>query len=209
MDQKSFHGLGQGINEDLSLSQVTIYDSTSSYCPITNTAFDYDPVLFQTCSQPEAFNISQFALSSLQPLAQPWSFTDNPTMSNGNINYPVSPSDLIPLPTKRPSISTSVHSTATTGTSGPSKQTSTHTAHSNGLPPRSENRISRRRAQNCAAQRAFRARKEDSLKESSMRFEILKIKFERLEGDNGSLNNIVDGLRGEIDGLRRGHGAWR
>lgn len=271
MDQKSFHGLDQGINEDLFLSQVTINDSTSSCCPITTTASDYDPslsqtsfqpqafnisqlpcstyqpparsrpspiprpftdsayscslitqdgdlattafdydqILFQTCSQPQAFNISQFALPTLQPLARSWPSTDNPTMSNGNIDYPLSPSNLIPSPTKSPSISPSVRSTATTGTSGLSKPTSPHTAHSNGLPSHSETRKSRRRAQNCAAQRAFRARKEDTIKESSVRLEILKAKLERLEGDNGSLNNTVDGLRGEIDGLRRDCGALR
>jgi hypothetical protein len=266
MHPKSFHGLDQGINEDLFLTQVTINDSTSSSCcPITTTASDYDPslsqtsfqpqafnisqfalpslqpparsqpstvprpvtdsayscslitqdgdlttaafdydqILFQTCSQPQAFNLSQFALPSLQPLARSWPFTDSPTMSNGNIDYPLSPPNLIPSSTKRPSSSTSVRSTATSSAPSPSKPTSPRTTHSKGPPARSESRKSRRRAQNCAAQRAFRARKEDTIKESSVRLEILQAKLERLEGDNGSLNNTVDGLRGEIDGLRR------
>lgn len=255
MDQKSFHGLDQGINEDLFLSQVTINDSTSDYepslsqtsfqpqafnisqlpCstyppparsrpstlshPFTNSAyscslitqdgdpttaaFDYDKILFQACSQPQAFNISQFALPNLQPLARSSPFTDNPTMSNGNIDYPLSPPDLIPSPTKSPSISTSVRSIASTGTPGQSKPTSPHIAHSYALSSGSETRKSRRRAQNCAAQRAFRARKEDTIKESSVRLKILQAKLERLEGDNGNLNDTVDGLRGEIVGLRR------
>ena len=56
----------------------------------------------------------------------------------------------------------------------------------------------RRRAQNRAAQRAFRARKEDAIKEISEKLQILQKEFERIERSNEDYAELVTSMRREI-----------
>jgi regulator of replication initiation timing len=67
----------------------------------------------------------------------------------------------------------------------------------------------RRRAQNRAAQRAFRARKEDTIKESSARLEALQEELTRLQSANGNLSETVSRLRSENARLRQENAALR
>ena len=63
--------------------------------------------------------------------------------------------------------------------------------------------LQRRRAQNRAAQRAYRARKEIIIKESSARLELLQQQLTRLQSINETLSTTVSNLETEIDGLQK------
>ena len=63
--------------------------------------------------------------------------------------------------------------------------------------------LQRRRAQNRAAQRAYRARKETTIKESSARVELLQQQLTRLQFTNDILSTTVSNLRTEIRRLQK------
>ena len=73
----------------------------------------------------------------------------------------------------------------------------------------SQHRKDRRRAQNRAAQRAFRARKEETIKESSARLEALQEELNRLQTTNGNLSETVDALKEQSVRLQKENAALR
>ena len=193
-------------------SPLLLTDSALSYFlpnhhkDLTTTAFDFDKP-----SQPPSFNTCGSSQSPPQILARPHtpispnSPSKNPAIIKAKLNRPLLPSEATTSLHKSPSS----HTTTSTDTSDLSSPNSPHTSHDPGPSSNTEKRISRRRAQNCAAQRAFRARKEKTIKESSQSLDTLKIEHQRLLVDNSNICSTVENLQSIIKDLRQERGVPR
>ena len=133
---------------------------------------------------------------TLQSLDQTWATAyyqdfvyDEPGSYIGATIFP-DQAGLIPIE-KCPSITTTMMSTSFSDTEDVSEA----------LSPRDDatgRRKERRRAQNRAAQRAFRARKEETIKESSARLEVLESEITKLNTTNVTLNTAVNELNAQV-----------
>jgi hypothetical protein len=190
-------------------SPLLLADSALSYFlpnhqkDLTTTGFDFDKP-----SQPPSFNTCGSSQSPPQILARshtpisPNSPSKNPAIIKAKLNRPLLPSEATTSLHKSPSS----HTTTSTDTSDLSSPNSPHKSHDPGPSSNTEKRVSRRRAQNCAAQRAFRARKEKTIKESSQSLEVLKIEHQRLQDDNINICSTVENLQSIIKDLRQERG---